>query len=137
MHGTQGFFAESEEMDAENITMEYSDNPDFVTGNKLYRSAALFLLSVKERFQLTQSALDFIIQQVKQMISFAVDDAEEKVKVYLTEQGVTELPDISKCFEGMNNPFIYLETEYMQNKFYQENFNLVVSFYVYKWYNYM
>ena len=120
----------SEEMDVEESDpLEYNDdllNPDSINGNKLYKSAALFLLSAKERFQLTQSALDFIIQQIKQMISFAVDDVEEKVKKHLVDQGIPEL-DISGCFEDMCNPFKLLETEYMQNKFYQENFNLIVS----------
>ena len=110
----------------ENISMECDDSlsSDSLNQNKLYRSAALFLLSAKERFQLTQSALDFITQQVQQMISFAVDDLEEKVKQHLVDQGL-EL-DTSKCFEAVCNPFIYLETEYMQNKFYQEHFNLIV-----------
>ena len=36
------------------------------------------LLTAKERFQLTQSSLDYITQQVQQMISFALGDAEKK-----------------------------------------------------------
>lgn len=110
----------------ENIAMDCNENADFSNVNKLHRSAALFLLSAKEHFQLTQSALDFITQQLQQMISFAMDDVEEDIKKHLVEQGV-EL-NISKCFEAVCNPFLYLETEYMQNKFYQENFNLIVSF---------
>lgn len=110
----------------ENMTMDCNNHAGFSDANKLCRSAALFLLSAKERFQLTQSALDFITQQVKQMISFTIDDVEEKIKKQLVDQGI-EL-DICKCFEAVRNPFIHLETEYMQNKFYEENFNLIVSF---------
>ena len=95
----------------ENVLMDCDDSvsSDSLNGNKLVRSAALFLLSAKERFQLTQSALDFITQQVQQMIFFAVDDLEEKVKKHLVDQGLQL--DTSKCFEAVRNPFIYLETE--------------------------
>ena len=48
--------------------------------NKLERSAALFLISLKERFGITQSALDFAASQVQQMIEFAVEDVRESVK---------------------------------------------------------
>lgn len=51
--------------------------------DRLQRSAALFLLSAKERFHLAQSALNYVIQQVQQMVSFAIDDIEEVVKKHL------------------------------------------------------
>jgi len=59
------------------------------------------------------------------MISFALDDAEE-VKKYLIDQGL-EI-DISMCFSSVQNPFNGLETEYMQNKFYDQKFNLIIIF---------
>ena len=59
---------------------------DYLCGSaRLQRSAALFLLSAKERFHLTQSALNFVTQQVQQMVSFAVDDIEEAVKKHLND----------------------------------------------------
>ena len=36
--------------------------------DKLKRSAALFLLSLKERYQIIQTALDFAVGQVQQMV---------------------------------------------------------------------
>lgn len=58
------------------------------------------MLTAKE---LTQSALDFITQQVKQMVAFAMDNTEEEVKMFLIDQGL-EL-DISNCFKDLCSPF--------------------------------
>jgi len=60
------------------------------------------------------------------MISFALGVAEKEVKRHLADQGL-EI-DISMCFSSVQNPFNGLETEYMQNKFYDQKLNLIVSF---------
>ena len=52
------------------------------------------------------------------MFSFAVDDIAEIVSEYLSKQGVREIPSFSEQLELIRNPFMHLETEYMQNKFY-------------------
>lgn len=95
--------------------------------NRLFKFAALFLLNAKERYQLTQSSLDFITQQIQQMIYFLVDDIAEIVSEHLSNEGVGEIPSFTEQLDSYRNPFIHLQTEYMQNKFYRENFNLVVS----------
>ena len=98
---------------------------------RLQRSASLFLLSAKECFHLTQSALNFVTQQVQQMVSFVVDDIEEAVKKYLNDCGVPmQNARLDAQFEVMCDPFS-LQTEYLQTKFYREKFNLVVSFLIY------
>ena len=65
------------------------------------------------------------------MMSFAVDDIGEIITEYLTSQGTSvNIPELEAQLEAMCNPFVSLETEteYMQNKFYRENFNLVVRY---------
>ena len=63
------------------------------------------------------------------MMSFAVDDIGEIITEYLTSQGMSvNIPELEAQLEAMRNPFVSLETEYMQNKFYRENFNLVVRY---------
>ena len=56
---------------------------------EIVTGCADLLLNAKERYQLTQSSLDFITQQIQQMISFAVDDITEIVSEYINRQGVT------------------------------------------------
>lgn len=65
------------------------------------------------------------------MISFAVDDIDEAVRNYLAEQGLRGTPFLNEELESLRNPFMHLQTEYLQNKFYRENFNLVVSVWCY------
>ena len=108
-----------------NIVSQMQDCTEGST--RLSRFASLFLLTVKERYQLTQSALDFITQQIQQMISFAVDDIDTTVRDYLAEQGLNEIPVLNTQLEALRNPFAHIQTEYLQNKYFRENFNLVVS----------
>ena len=88
--------------------------------DRLQRSAALFLLSAKECFHLTQSALNFVTQQVQQMVSFAIDDIEKVLKKYLNDCGVMQSTGLDAQFEAMRDPFSSLQTEYLQTKYYQE-----------------
>ncbi len=70
----------------------------------LKRSTALFLLKTKEINRVTQTALNHIIE------------------------GVTDLFQAYSSTENSSvNPFAGLETQYLQEKFYTEEFNLVVS----------
>ena len=118
-----------EQGDGEEIEPSNALNQDCpVSSERLYRSAALFLLSAKERYQLTQTALDFITQHVQQMVSFVVDDIKEAVKKNLANHGMEiDWSELDAKFEYLRNPFVQLPTEYLQNKYYREQFNLVVS----------
>ena len=98
--------------------------------DNLERSAALFLLSMKERFEITQSALDFAVSQVQQMIDFAFENTRESVKnavfPHLQASASSQpLLDIDECIITPN-PFTNLKSEYLQSKYYQEHFDLVV-----------
>lgn len=98
--------------------------------HSLDRSAALFLLTLKEQHQVTQKVVDFTVEEVRQMVSYAVDHVHKSVTVELTEYSQAtgrQVPDVSDCFE-IPDPFGSLETEYMQTKFYRDNFDLVVSY---------
>lgn len=102
-----------------------------IQADRLQRSAALFLLCLKERYEVTQSAIDFAVGQVQQMIAYTVEDIHSSVKNYLlphlqANDLPAELLDIDECF-GVPDLFGNLQSEYMQTKFYRENFDLVVS----------
>lgn len=83
------------------------------------RSAALLLLNLKERHRLTQSAINFSVGQVKQMVAHILEDVKISVKNKVGDV------DIEDCFNA--DPFWGLETEALQSKFYREHFDLVVS----------
>ena len=83
---------------------------------KLCRSAALFLLTSKDDSH----------NQLLILLHSMVALCRRRGEKYLINKGL-EL-DVSKCFKDLRNPFKDLETEYMQNKFYEEKFKLIVSF---------
>lgn len=41
------------------------------------KSAALFLLTLKERYKLTQTAINFAVSQVQNMVAFALEDLKD------------------------------------------------------------
>lgn len=63
------------------------------------------------------------------MLSYAVKHIKDSIETRLLST-VTDahlwLPDIGDCF-NVADPFGSLQNEYMQIKYYRENFNLVVS----------
>lgn len=88
-----------------------------------------FLSSLKERYQITQTALDFAVGQVQQMVTFAVEDIQNAVETCLSSyysESLSEMPNVTDCFK-MQDPFRNLQNEYMQTKYYRENFDLIVS----------
>ncbi len=94
----------------------------------LERSAALFLLTLKEKYQLTQSALNFASSQVQEMMFYDHQDKVEALQSILDNQ--TASPGIEfNLSESLQykNPFANLETEHLQTKYYKEHFGLVVG----------
>ena len=93
------------------------------------KHAALLLLTLKEKHRLTQTSINFAVQQVQSLVEHTLEDVkasvEEKLQQHSTEFG-DYLPDISDCFMNID-PFSGLESEYRQTKFYKENFDLIVS----------
>ena len=86
--------------------------------DNLERSAAPFLLSMKERFKTTQSAYYFAVSQVQQMIYFAFENAIESVKnvvfPHLQASASSQpLLDIDECIITPS-PFTNLKSEYLQ-----------------------
>lgn len=64
------------------------------------------------------------------MVSFAVEDMKEVFQTRLLPKlqvgdSQMDLADIDECFQAPN-PFSNLQSEYMQTKYYRENFDLVV-----------
>ena len=91
--------------------------------------AGLLLLALKEKHRLTQSPIDFAVQQIQSMVEYTLDDVkssvEETLQHHCSSLGIPK-PDI--YLPLFYQPFSGLESEYMQTNFYKENFNLIVSY---------
>lgn len=80
--------------------------------------AAKFILRTKEECKLTQTSVDAVLSSVKGLWGKAMENLRSKLSDYLPEE------IDQSCF---SSPFDGLETRHLQQKYYQENFNYVVS----------
>ena len=122
-----------EPIDFKEVTNEENEEDNMCSSvpsaeeDALQRYAALLLLTSKECYKVTQSAINYITQQVQLMFSFAVDDIEEIVNKYLEDQGIlADTTELNARLESLCNPFGSIGTEHMQTKCYREKFHLVV-----------
>jgi len=93
------------------------------------RAVAQFLLIFKEKYRLTQAALNFAITSLIDIVNFTSRNIEQSVRAQLV--GVDPHVDslLSKCFTTPD-PFVNLRTEYQQNKYYRDNLGLIVRYHV-------
>ena len=94
------------------------------------REAALFVLKAKNVYKVSQSSLNGLmcdfgaalesrVHRLETKVMAAIDNADATLKMQMTE--IFNSPDVA-------NPFCGLTTEYMQKKFFEEEFHLVVGF---------
>lgn len=79
-------------------------------------AAAKFILTLKEKYKLTQASLDYAVKAVDELISISNKAVQES---FANGQGLTNTLYAS--------PFDDLKTEYQQTKYFKENFGLIVS----------
>ena len=96
------------------------------------RSAALFLMAIKEKNQLSQAAIQGIIEGVTILQQQQLDKLHTQVCERLGEAGVvaSSVPGLDALFmeEGENGHlFAGLETQHQQLKYIKTHFNLIVS----------
>lgn len=95
----------------------------------LKKCSALFILTMKEKFKLTQTAIDVALGQIQSIVTYALEDTKTNLQQAIATP-VSDQPmlasDLLKYFDISLNPFEGLHSEYMQNKFYEEEFHLVV-----------
>lgn len=85
------------------------------------RTAGLFLLTFKEKFNLSQRAINYAVGSINNIVDRVCESVQQSVISELKEKGF--LDDIAEKF----CPFAELQTEYRQSQF---EFGLVVSSYI-------
>lgn len=93
------------------------------------RSAALFLLKMKELRKISQVTIDDIISEYDGVFSHTVLHLHACVRAKLAALGVDEniIEGLREVFTDVPSPFQGLETRHLQEKFYREHLALVVS----------
>lgn len=117
--------------------LNYSDSVDLLNCEDLEhhstskedieRACAQFLLIFKEKYRLTQTAVNFAVTSLIDILNVTSRDIEQSVRAQLV--GVDPSIDslLSGCFTSPD-PFINLRTEYQQNKYYRDNLGLIVRY---------
>ena len=118
-----------DDTDANEINISNTSEPTFMT---LQKSSALMLLKMKEVHKLTQVTLQGIIDDVTGLCQNRLSAIHSAVNLAITNAGfspsdINGLNDIFDSGNEFGQPFIGLETQHQQFKFYKENFKLVVS----------
>lgn len=89
-------------------------------------AAAHFILVLKEKFKLTQTSLDYAIKGLGEITMLSANRMKHSVMRLLNESGSSINATLQDCLIP-TDPFANLKTEYQQNKFFKENFGLIVS----------
>ena len=108
------------------------DQPDKQLPSFEYmKQTSLFLLKVKEIWKVSQVALDGLIADVTSMLQRTINQIKHEVSTVLQSNGVS-----LSTFSGLedvfndprwNEPFKGLDSVFLQEKFYQEHLNVLVS----------
>ena len=107
------------------------DDPDLdhllgIDAKRQKHASALFIMKLKETRQLSQAAIDDIVEGSKAVFSHTVQRLHSGVRARLATFGVDETA-LDSLFFDMVDPFDGLETKHKQEKCFKEDFGLVVS----------
>ena len=95
------------------------------------KQIALFLLKTKEVRKLSQTSLDGIIPDFTELLQQRIYQLKTEVKSYLEVNGmnIATFEGLEKIFDDpqKNNPFTQLDSKFLQETFYREYLNLLVS----------
>ena len=96
------------------------------------RQCAHFLLGLKEKFGVSQKALDNIVATYGTFLNFSALRVQAGVRQILSAKGidVTTLPELEELFENLSSPFVGLSSAYLQMQYYKDHFGLIVSSYI-------
>ena len=106
---------------------ECEDQGSYVTQHR--RSTALFILKAREVHKIPQSSLDYLLGDISNFMDANRSRLLHKIAVALRERGIhmeDELLVLSSS-PDVTNPFDGLHTEYLQQQYFIEHFNLVVG----------
>lgn len=99
---------------------------------QLTRFLALFILKTKETNQLTQQAINSILDNTEDLVESSLELLKKNVRSCLEDNGI-HIEDVDGMKDVLEQPSDFsqakesLSSEYLQIKYFVENFHLVVS----------
>lgn len=100
----------------------------------LQKSTAIVLMGLKEKYKLTQVALQGVIESMTGLVQCRLSELHSQIRQELLSNGVSldVISPLEQLFTdngAITNPFIGLETRNQQMNFYRTHFNLIVCLY--------
>ena len=96
---------------------------------KQKKESALFILGLKEGKCLSQTAVNDIVDKCQGIFTHTLSRVKARVTHCFREVGIdpSGVPDLDSRFSEIADPFNGLHTTYLQNKYFVEEMNCVVS----------
>ena len=100
--------------------------------SSITRFIALYILKIKEENQLTQQVMNSILENTECLVEQSLDALKSDIKLCLAGNNI-DISNINGLRDVLNQKSLFsrarkpLESEYMQVKYFVENFNFVVS----------
>ena len=110
------------------VSTDYSADLEYALGIDITHqkwASALYLMKLKETRQLSQVALDDVVEGSRMIFSTTVQHLHSGVHAKLASLGIDETKLV--VFNDVTDPFVDLGTRYKQEKFFKEQLGLLVS----------
>ena len=90
---------------------------------------ALFLLEMKEKFGISQKAIDRVVSGSEMLLANSARRIEAGVSHVLSSNDVdvAQIPALREYFDNLQSPFVGISSSYLQLKYFKDNFGLIVS----------
>ena len=114
--------------DSKAVTADDEAYDTLMPDHELQKTAALYLLTLKEKHKVTQTAIDFVVSQTKLFVNKMMEGLSSAVRKELNAPH-HDATSVLSVLEDIRNPFEGLESQHLQLKYFQEHFGLIVSMY--------
>ena len=114
------------------MILDESADIQYLMGNDaelVRRSSALFLLKLKEQRRISQIAIDEIVSGSRGLFVQSMERVQASVRAKLAETGIDpdSIVGLDLAITNVIDPFDGIETCYLQEKYYRDHLNLIVS----------
>ena len=96
---------------------------------ELKKKSILFLMQLKEEQLLTQTAVNVVVSGYKNMFEYTLGQLKAGVSRKLSVAGIDskDIDGLDIVFDDVTDPFMGLETSYLQDKFISQELGCIVS----------
>jgi hypothetical protein len=94
------------------------------------KKSALFLMQLKEERLISQAAINDVVTGCKEVFAHTISHLKAGISEKLSQSGIdsTTGSEFLGIFEGVTDPFIGLESAYLQDKFITDELGCIVSY---------